>query len=211
MCKWRTFFEIRAVGKGHACEGNNKHSRLTNNKLQEESHTSSIISRAEVMPPPADSSVHLRRMRRGCGPERGGWVPSLGALAWSDTLCPNSRHASCEPAHCSRPPRRGSAACFWTHLTNWLPSRKLDANRRRDVMPPRPRLLPAGRRLLRFSCSSTFNFHPSWRCTSKRYRRTAILQPGEEKCRKRLLSQSDGTNLHHRRHLSPLNFIHRSR
>lgn len=54
------FFQIRAVGKKkkkgacNACEGNNKHSRLTNNKLQEESHSSSMVSRAEVMPPPAD-------------------------------------------------------------------------------------------------------------------------------------------------------------
>lgn len=65
------------------------------------------------------------------------------------------------------PPRHPSPLLNTSN--SWL-LHKQHANRSRDVMPPHPRLLRSGGDSP-LSCSSTFNFHPTWRCTSSTWSR----------------------------------------
>lgn len=53
---------------------------------------------------------------------------------------------------------------LWSTSNSWL-LHEQHANGSWDVMPPHPRLLRSGGDSP-LSCGSTFNFHPTWRCTS---------------------------------------------
>lgn len=94
--------------------------------------------------------------------QSGGWVTLLGGLA--KTLCRNSRHAFRKHPHCSHPLRRGSTPFFWTHLTSGCSANKMPTGAETSCLPFL--VFPDRAETPRFFCGSTFNFHPTWRCTS---------------------------------------------
>lgn len=136
------------------------------------------------------------------------WCEQSAAL--SKTLCWNSRHAFRKYPHCSHPLRHGSPPFFWTHLTRGFLHIR-DANKSRDVMPPH--LRPGGDSP--FSCGSTFNFHPTWRCTSSAWSRGWIIMlPAHTHSPPKALNSTLPSRLsptcHHHGYILPVNFNRRT-
>lgn len=157
-------------------------------------------------------------MRRGCGPERGGrlssphWEHWRGPTLYAQTVVTLPANLPIVPAH-SAAARLPAFEHIQLKLAAVAQTRCQQAPRR-HASPPSSSPQPGGDSLaspaaplstfIRADAAQSLGDNNA---TGER----PVSEPWLKKCRKRLLGQSDGTKLHHRRHLSPLNFIRRSR